>query len=418
MYALGIVLFALAIGVSIMLHEAGHMLTAKRYGMKVTQYFVGFGPTLWSFRRGETEYGVKAIPAGGFVKIVGMTPQEVLDPEDEPRAMWRQPLSSRTVVLAAGSLTHFALAILLVYACAVFVKLPNPEWTAQAEQISAGTEVGYLVECFTPEGTSVVDEPCDGKGTPGPGAAAGLEVGDDITAVRGAAVTDWSELVTAISKLPAGEPAAFAVDRGGSPTALTITPVQVPVQTAAGKPTDQNRTVVGIGAPRPTVPTDVSYGPIAAIPATSDFMGEFVKGTFRAIGNFPSKVPGLVDAVRGEDRDPEGPISVVGASRIGGDALDIGGRTGAEVFLLILASLNLFIGVFNLFPLLPLDGGHIAIAWYEKVRSWWAARRGKPDPGRVDYNKLMPLTFAVILVFGAISLLAITADIINPIRLG
>ena len=175
MQALGIVLFALAIGVSIMLHEAGHMVTAKHYGMKVTQYFVGFGPSLWSFQRGETEYGVKAIPAGGFVKIIGMTPQEEIeDPADEPRAMWRAPIGQRTVVLAAGSITHFILAIVILYLCAVFVALPNPEYTKQSRRDPRRHHGRHVAACFTPEGDSTTDPAkCTAADTRRPAAAAG-----------------------------------------------------------------------------------------------------------------------------------------------------------------------------------------------------------------------------------------------------
>jgi membrane-associated protease RseP (regulator of RpoE activity) len=156
---------------------------------------------------------------------------------------------------------------------------------------------------------------------------------------------------------------------------------------------------------------------VSGVGGTVAFSGEMLRGTFVAIKNFPSKVAPLLDAIRGEPRDPEGPISVVGASRAGGDALGYGGSEGWSAFLLILASLNIFIGIFNLFPLLPLDGGHIAVAWYEAARSRFARARGKADPGRVDYAKLMPLTYAVVLLMVGVSALAITADVVNPIRI-
>jgi len=127
LYWLGVAAFALAILISVSLHELGHMVTAKRFGMKVTKYFVGFGPTIFSWRRGETEYGLKAIPLGGFCKIVGMTPQDDdVAPEEEPRAMWRYPVWKRTVVMSAGSATHFLLAIVATWFAAIFIGLPNP----------------------------------------------------------------------------------------------------------------------------------------------------------------------------------------------------------------------------------------------------------------------------------------------------
>ena len=170
--------------------------------------------------------------------------------------------------------------------------------------------------------------------------------------------------------------------------------------------------VLGIAAQRPVA--TVTYGPVESVGQSLSYAGDMFVGTFRALGKFPEKVPKLIDALQGEERDPETPVSVVGASRIGGEAVQQGVW---PIFFLLLASLNLFIGVFNLFPLLPLDGGHIAIAWFERVRSWLAAKRGRPDPGRVDYTKLMPITYAVVLIFGGITLLTVATDIVNPITL-
>src|SRR6478609_2853230 len=248
MQALGIVLFALAIGVSLMLHEAGHMLTAKRFGMKVTQYFVGFGPTLYSFRRGETEYGVKAIPAGGFVKIVGMTPQEEIeDPADEPRAMWRAPIGQRTVVLAAGSITHFLLAIVIIYCAAVFAALPNPEYTKQSDQILQTTAVGYVAQCFTPTGDSQTEKAdCTAADTPAPAAAAGLASGDVVVSVAGKPTSQWSDVTGAITGQPAGKAVPVVVERDGVQRTLQVTPVTLPKQDAAGNVV-QGETVVRVG---------------------------------------------------------------------------------------------------------------------------------------------------------------------------
>ncbi|HEU4348143.1 MAG TPA: site-2 protease family protein, partial [Actinoplanes sp.] len=187
LYWLGVAAFALAILISVSLHELGHMITAKRFGMKVTRYFVGFGPTLYSFRRGETEYGLKAIPLGGFCKIVGMTPQDDdVAPEDQPRAMWRFPVWKRTVVMSAGSITHFLLAIVATWFAAIFIGLPNtaiPNDTAGQMKSQAMIQVGDCVSTLvTPQ------QACNaGVGTDktGPAAAAGLRTFDVITAVGG-----------------------------------------------------------------------------------------------------------------------------------------------------------------------------------------------------------------------------------------
>jgi membrane-associated protease RseP (regulator of RpoE activity) len=181
-----------------------------------------------------------------------------------------------------------------------------------------------------------------------------------------------------------------------------------------GDPEGELQAVSAIGVSVQAPSLTLSYSPLAAAPASVWYLGKSVELTFEAIGRFPSKIPKLLDAINGQERDPETPISVVGASRVGGEAVELGLPI---VFLALMGGLNVFIGVFNLFPLLPLDGGHVAIAWYERVRSWLASRRGLPDPGRVDYNKLLPVTYVVLLLFGGITLLTLTADIVNPITL-
>lgn len=426
MLVLGIVLFALAIGVSIMLHEAGHMFTAKRYGMKVTQYFVGFGPTLWSTRRGETEYGVKAIPAGGFVKIVGMTPQEDVDPADESRAFWRQPLGRRTVVLSAGSITHFVLGFVLLYLAAITTGLPNLDWQRAYDKPTSewSATVGEVQQCvhdYDPERDGqAADESareCRDSDLPSPAQRAGMQAGDVIVGVGEQRVSDYGAASTAIQA--ADGPTRIVVNRDGQDLELRadIVRLQRNVGTAAEPRLEERGTLGFYVDPTRGLDPIEQFGVVDGVGGALAFSREMVEGTFRAIANFPSKVLPLFDAIRGEERDPEGPISVVGASRAGGDALDYGGNEGWAAFLLILASLNIFIGIFNLFPFLPLDGGHIAIAWYESARSRLARWRGKPDPGRVDYNKLMPLTYVVLLLMIGVSVLAITADIVNPIRL-
>lgn len=421
-FTLGVVLFALSIAVSIMLHEAGHMVTAKRFGMKVTQYFVGFGPTVWSFRRGETEYGIKAIPAGGFVKIIGMTPlEEKISPVDEPRAFWRGKLWKRTVVLSAGSLTHFLIGLVLLYACAVLVGLPNPAFAAALDhperQPAVIGEVQACLIAYSASQTSAAPT-CQPSDPVAPAKQAGLRSGDRIQALGTTRVSTWGDLIAATSAAKAGR-TTLAYSRAGVERTATVDLVAIKhaVGGTVDKPTLKTTPMLGVRLGDPAVPQTVTYGPVAGIAQTVSFAGTLVTGTFAAIGRFPEKVPKLVDAITGHQRDPNGPISVVGASKLGGDVLAHGGPSGLSAFLLLLASLNVFIGIFNLFPLLPLDGGHIAIAWFERVRSRLATRRGRPDPGRVDYTKLLPLTYFVILIFGGISLLTIAADIVNPINL-
>jgi membrane-associated protease RseP (regulator of RpoE activity) len=410
-YVLGVALFALAILVSVSLHEAGHMLTAKRFGMKVTRYFVGFGPTIFSFRRGETEYGLKAIPLGGFCKIVGMTPQDDdVDPADQHRAMWRYPVWKRTVVMSAGSITHFALAIVALWFAAVFVGLPNQAFPGTEAEVRREPAVVALSDCVVVENAS---RACTAADPVSPAKVAGLRDGDRITSVNGTPIATWGDMLRVVRQLPPGR-ATVGYVRDGRPAEVTfdLTAVQRP-------PLDDPKGAVGtvsamgVGLKYST-PTTVTYGPIDAFGATASYTGQMAVGTLQAFQRIPEKVPALWDAVTGSERDKDTPVSVVGASRLGGEAVE---RGLWELFVLLFISLNFFVGIFNLLPLLPLDGGHIAIAWFERARSWLYARLRKPDPGRVDYFKLMPLTYAVILIGGAFTLLTVTADIVNPITL-
>jgi membrane-associated protease RseP (regulator of RpoE activity) len=415
-FTLGVVIFALGILVSVCLHEAGHLLTAKTFGMKATQYFAGFGPTLWSFRRGETEYGVKAIPAGGFVKIVGMTPLEDVSPEDSRRAFWRFPLWQRTVVLVAGSATHFLLAAVIFYFSAITTGLLNPA-AATFDTKSAPPVIGEVSACVVPGYDLNADKSnfraCRPGDPAGPARAAGLRAGDRVVSVNGKPITTYAEFVATVRSSPPA-PVRIVYLRDGqrrTATANLVATRRPPV----GKPDGPLQTVSAIGVSVKSPPVVLHYSAAAAAPAAVWYVGQTVEQTFSAIKSFPSKIPKLFDAIGGQQRDPQTPISVVGASRIGGEAVQIGAPIA---FLALLGGLNVFIGVFNLFPLLPLDGGHVAIIWFERARSWLAARRGKPDPGRVDYNKLLPVTYAVMLLFGGLTLLTLTADIVNPIRIG
>ncbi|MBG6138177.1 membrane-associated protease RseP (regulator of RpoE activity) [Longispora fulva] len=391
------------------------MWTAKRFGMKVTRYFAGFGPTLFSFRRGETEYGLKAIPLGGFVKIVGMTPQEEeeeeLSEEDKKRVMWRKPVWQRTIVLSAGSAVHFILAFVIMWIAAMFVGLPNPAFAKALDDVAKHPRIN-VAKCVV-----VANEQRDcnpGTDPASPAKNAGLRDGDTITKVNGTAVTTYLDLVKAIRATPPG-PATLTVTTDGAEHTVTVDLISAQRTSLTEKGKTETVSALGVGGYLdPGVPTTMTYGPVDGIGAAGSFYMDTLGNTFTALKKFPEKLPKLWDAVTGSERDPETPISVVGASRIGGELAD---RGLWSVFLWLLASLNIFVGIFNLLPLLPLDGGHIAVAWFERARSWFAARRGRPDPGRVDYAKLMPVTYVVIIVFGAFTLLTVGADIFNPITL-
>ncbi|MFF5988977.1 M50 family metallopeptidase [Prauserella flavalba] len=396
-YILGVALFALGICVSVALHEAGHMLTAKAFGMKVRRYFVGFGPTIFSFRRGETEYGLKAIPLGGFCDIAGMTALDEVTPDEAPRAMYRFKTWKRTVVLAAGSFTHFVLGFIVLYLMAITMGLPNLTNKPVVDEVSQCVRGGTTAE--------EINNPVCQPGDPAPALAAGVQAGDEIVSVGGTPTPEWSDLLVAVQG--ASGPTEVQVLRDGETRTLTV---DVPRVT---RPADNGGTeqVGAIGvAPASLLP----YGPVAALGGSLSFTGDMLVETWNRLLEFPERIPAVVEAIFGGERDPNTPVSVVGASRIGGEAVEQGLW---EVFLFLLASLNFFVGIFNLLPLLPLDGGHIAVTWYERVRDWLRKLRGKVPGGPVDYTKLNAVTAVIVVIGGAVVLLTVTADIVNPIRL-
>jgi membrane-associated protease RseP (regulator of RpoE activity) len=420
-YVLGVVLFALGIFVSVCLHEAGHMVTAKAFGMKVTKFFAGFGPTLFSFRRGETEYGLKGIPLGGFVKIVGMTQQDDdVAQADEARAMWRFPVWKRTVVMAAGSVTHFALAFVTLWGILVFIGLPD-----DAKVHTEPARIAAVAPCV--RSTWQIDpqtkQPvaCDpAKDPKSPAVQAGLRKGDVITAVNGEATPTYDSARDKIRALGDSD-ATITYSRAGQEHTATvhIYAVEQPTDAALKGATSYSDIKASDIVKRGqlgftnTVPI-VRHGPVAALGDSTHIIGNLFVATFHSLKQVPQKVPALFKSLTGAQRDPNTPVSVVGASRIGGELAETGQWTN---FLSLFATLNLFFGVFNLLPLLPMDGGHIAISWFERVRSWIYARLRRPDPGRVNYLKLMPFTYAIIIVGGFFVLLTVTADVVNPIHI-
>lgn len=400
-YIIGVVLFALCIGLSLALHEAGHLLTAKAFGMKVRRYFVGMGPRVWSFRRGETEYGLKAIPVGGFCEIAGMTTLDEVDPADEPRAMWRQKTWKRTVVMATGPFTHFLLGFLVLYVMALTFGLPNLAEKPVVSQVS-----GCVHDARTNEQLA---NPTCSPGETGPAQAAGLRPGDEVLSVAGVSTPTWSAMVEEIQR--ADGPTAFVVQRGDETVRLTVDVPRVdrPVTNSDGEAAVAQVGVAGVMATR-----SFEYGAWSAVGGTAVFAGDMFAQTFQKLIEFPQRIPAVVEAIFGGERDPNTPVSVVGASRIGGEAVEAGLW---QVFLLLLAGLNFFLGVFNLLPLLPLDGGHIAVTWYEHVRNRLRERRGKTAAAPVDYTRLSGITMVLVMIGGAVLLLTVTADIVNPIRL-
>jgi len=380
----------------VMLHELGHFLTAKWGGMKVTEFFVGFGPRLWSVRKGETEYGVKALPIGGYVKIIGMHNLDpVDDPADEPNAYRQKSFGRRFAVAVAGSTMHFIIAFVLFFAINAIVGIP-----------AASMTVGEISRLET---------------GPSPAQAAGIRVGDRIVSIDGRSFTRWHDIPPYIRSHP-GQPLQIVVERGSEQIALSATPAdlsQVKVEgiAATAKPTG----FIGIASK-----TEFhKVNPIVAVgTAGRQFIG----------GDFPTKqqvAPGLIDNARAlggilspsgltsywrtvtgkvqADRPDGGArfLSPVGFVRVAGQAAN----TGLFEVLLLLISINLFVGLFNLLPLLPLDGGHVAIAIYEAVRSKIAGRRYT-----ADVAKLMPITYAVVLMMAFLGISALYLDIVHPLN--
>ncbi|MCG5433765.1 M50 family metallopeptidase [Mycobacterium sp. MYCO198283] len=401
MYALGVVAFAIAILVSVALHECGHMGVARATGMKVRRYFVGFGPTLWSTRRpnklGSTEYGVKAIPLGGFCDIAGMTAVDEIDDADRPYAMYRQKVWKRVAVLFAGPGMNFVVGLVLIYAIAIVWGLPNLNPPAQAI-------VGETA-CVAPQLSKTEYAACTG---PGPAASAGIKPGDTIVRIGNTDVANFDETVAAVR--PLSGPTPVVVERDGQRITTTVNVTRTQRFTSDDATEPSTVGAIGISAKQFG---PVQYNPLTAVPATLSFTGDLVVELGKSLAKIPTKIGALASSITGGDRDPETPISVVGASRIGGETVDAGLWV---LFWLFLAQLNFVLGAVNLLPLLPFDGGHIAVATYEKIRNMIRSSRGLVAAGPVNYLKLMPATYLVLAVVGGYMLLTVAADVVNPVR--
>lgn len=445
-YTLGVLIFAVAIMASIGLHEFGHLIPAKRFGGKVTQWFVGFGPTVWSKRIGETEYGVKAIPLGGYVKIVGMLPPgkgeptggsgddpdadlrvrksntgmftqlisdaraaewEHIGPEDRDRLFYKRTWWQKVVVMSGGPMVNIAIAFFLFWG--VFATV------GQLVDAEAEPVVAEVVPCIVP-----ADEDgrvCSAKelaDNPSPAAAAGLEPGDRFISFNGEPVTDWDRMQQSIRDNDGGT-ATLVVERDGAELTLEATTSVQP------RPLDADSDVltpVGFLGVLPEVsPVYETGGPIY----TARQMGTMTVDVVQSLAQLPVKVYGVGRAIFGlEERDPNGPVSVVGGGRLAGEV------AAHETFplqdkivslVMLIAGFNLFVGLFNFIPLLPLDGGHIAGALYEAVRRGWARLRGLPDPGYVDVAKLLPIAYVMGLAMLVMGVVLIVGDIVVPLHL-
>ena len=378
MEILGILAFVVALLFSVMVHEFGHYLTARKFGMRVSEFFLGFGKRIWSFTRGETEFGLKAIPAGGYCRIEGMTPQDQMAEGEEGRAFFAASSAKKLIVLGAGSFAHFALGFLLIF--------------------SIFFGVGY--QALLPDITKVSSQSA--------AAAAGFQEGDRILTIGGDEVDNWAIDSKKIAESK-GREIVFTVQRGNEILTLKANPQYIE---------EEKRYVLGVITKVGIKRDGIIQSTQNASSATWALARESVKSLF----TLPTKVPELFkQTFMGEERDPNGLVGVVGAARVSGEVVgseNLAGNQRLQTFILIVASLNIFVGLFNLLPLLPLDGGHMAVAIADEFRALLARIRKKPRPAGIDVNVLTPITMAVFVVLAVLTVVLLVADLINPISLG
>lgn len=446
-YAAGVLAVAVGLAASIALHEVGHLVPAKLFGVRVTQYMIGFGPTLVSWRRGETEYGFKAVPLGGYVSMIGMLPPprpgqaprtastgmvqqlgrmaedartqaaEEIRPGDEHRRFLALPVWKRVVIMLGGPFMNLLIALGVTALLVTTVGTAQPSTTAAEVYRCVVTEDEQRARAA--EGGAQDCRPGDPVA---PAHEAGLRPGDTVVAFDGREVSDWDALSAAIRDR-AGQPTAIVWERDGERRESTLTPrlTQRPVTDALGRPErapdgtalTQQVGFIGMGSQVQTVRgTPLDAGPLVA---------QQVRGVVDVVLVLPQRLwDTAVAVVTPAERDPDGPMSVVGVGRIAGEAAALEQATlvdKAALLMSLVAGVNVALMVFNLIPLLPLDGGHVAGALWEALRRGWARLRRRPDPGPFDLARMLPLTYAVGALMLLMGVILIVADIVEPVRL-
>ncbi|MCH6232287.1 site-2 protease family protein [Microbacterium sp. CFH 31415] len=441
-FVIGVVLMVVGLAVSIALHELGHLWPAKKFGVRVGQYMIGFGPTLWSRRIGETEYGLKAIPLGGYISMAGMYPpspkqvsaaasghrsgkagggffatmvqdaraanDETLLSEDDDRVFYRLPVWKRVVIMLGGPVMNLLFAIVLFAILLSGIGIQT-----------ATTTVSSVSDCVIPSESARTE--CEPTDPQAPAAAAGIRSGDVIVAVDDEPISTFAEAAALIQASPE-RAISITVERDGETLTLPLTPVAVeqPVLDARGQPVvgedgEPQTERVGLAGIRQEV--DYLREPVWVAPQMAF---ERVGAVAGIIWQMPVKVwEAGTTLVTGEERDPNGPLSIVGAGRLSGEvaAADAPVLNRVAGFLELLAAVNIALFVFNLIPLLPLDGGHVAVALWEGIKRVWAKVFHRPPPKPVDATKLVPVTFIVVVALIAMGAVLILTDIVNPVSL-
>jgi membrane-associated protease RseP (regulator of RpoE activity) len=430
LYILGILIIVVGLALSIGLHELGHLIPAKRFGVRVGQYMIGFGPTIFSRIKGETEYGLKAIPLGGYISMSGMyapaheggrgrtattsmfetlVQDDTKADDDEGRTFFQLPVFKRVIIMLGGPVMNLLIAVVLytVILCGFGI--------AQTT-----TTIGSVSQCVV--AASSQSQECTSSDPVAPGVEAGIKPGDRIVSMNGQAIGTWDE-ATAIIRASAGKSIDIVVDRAGAEVALTATPLLTeryvyddkgaPVKGADGKQITEEVGFLGIGSA-----TAIVQQPVTAVLPT---IGDRVVGIVAVITQLPQRLVDVAVAAFGPgDRDPNGLIGVVGVGRLAGEITsmsDIPIASRAAGIIEVVASLNIALFVFNLIPLVPLDGGHIAIALIDGIRRFFAKIFKRPEPGPIDATRILPVTLVVTVLLGAMTLLLVYADIVKPITL-